>query len=537
MYTPSIDNPFIKYNSVGYLSTDGTSSVVTTPEVIDFSATTPVETSEVVSKPDAVKPIPLVDKKNLGNNNTGLAVETTSKPTLDQQTMRWFKLSQAQWDALTDEEKQIKTQIAFKGMVDAHNKHQEEIGSKKRLSYAGQLKLFTDRTADGDLDQVDRVTGSVKSLHGKDQADAVKVVYQFKHEGNRNRAEKNIANDYVDYDPENVLLAAKETKKFLTDNQAIAAGNAWHADNSLHKDLVSEYMTRDNEKVQTALADNIGNFGKDENGNITEEGKEIQYDCYKKIIGSKYDSVVTTAAENIWTMDKSNQAPAVNDIYATNNSDAKNAVAENYKMYDESARSEIKLIIYNSDYDSAKNILQNNITSDNSTTNDSSYATATVTENEESAIEKFNELVNSGATPKLEELKDILKNATDVEKSAILKNSSGNKAVIMALLASNPSQSLLDEIIDYMNENKLADKDQNELVGVIVKSRMLKGSKKLGTTPPEFQKAYLAQLEPSELKDVNRNDLSAVAKDFYDKRLAEFEAKEQSVKKFGLFIG
>lgn len=552
MSTTSIDNPFItKYNASGYTSTDESTAVMTSPSgTIDFSSTSPdsaATSTENVTTPSSVKPIPLVKPKAQTEETKGLTIETSSKLTLDAQTRKWFHLTQAQWDALSKEEKQERTIIAFKGMVDAHNKHQEEIGSGKRLTYVKQLELHRDRLPAGAQDEVERLTGSVKGLHGKDQKDAIKVAYLYEDEENRNIAEETIAKDYTEYDKDNVLIAAKETKNFSNVNQELAAGNAWLADNSLHKDLVHEYMSRDSEGVQASLADNIGNFGKDDNGEITDEGKKIQYDCFKEIIGSKYSSVVTTAAENIWTMDKDNQVPAAKDIYATNNTDAKEAVASQHELYDDDAKQGIEFIINDSDCDRAKDLIDDNINypEENTTPNDDTdevadeletqYATSAPEFNTSNEIDAI--LASSGLLSQ-EQIEKTLSSAPETKKSEILKNCSGDMTVLKALLASNPSKDLMDEIIDYMNENKLVDKDQNELIGIIAKSGMLKDSKKLGTTPPEFQKGYLAQLEPKELRNVNRDDLSAIAKDFYDKRLAELKAKDQQpVKKFGLLIG
>lgn len=547
-----IDNPFIKYNSGGYTSTDESSSVITTPDVIDFSATTPDTTpssTENVTTPSSVKPIPLVKPKAQTEEIKGLTVETTAKPTLDKQTMKWFHMTQAEWNTLSDEDKQEKTEIALKGIVDAYNKNQANLGSNKKLTYAGQVKLYRDRTAAGDYDQVKRVTGSVKSLKGKDQADALKVAYQYKDEGNRNIAEKKIADDYTEYDKENVLTAARETKNFSGNNQALAAGSAWLADNSLHKDLVHEYMSRDNEDVQNALADNVGNFGNDDNGDITDEGRQIQYDCYKEIIGSKYNSVVTTAAENIWTMDKDNQVPAAKDIYATNNTDAKDAVAEQFNYYDDGAKQDIKSIINNSDCDSAKGIYEdkyNNPVDESTPVDELDEGTGCEPESEceytydaqpdSNASDEIDVILASSGLLSQEQIEKTLSTVPETKKSEILKNCSGDLTVLKALLASNPSKDLMDEIIDYMNAGNLCDKDQNELMGMVAKSGVFKGTNsKLGIINPQLQKTYIEQLALEDLQDVNKDNLSALAKDAYDKRLNELKNKDQQPnKKFGL---
>lgn len=548
MSTSPIDNPFIsKLNTVGYTSADdSTCTVVTTPSIIDFSAAGTDATcsaAENVTTPNSVKPIPLVKPKAPNEDAKGLTVETTSKPTLDKQTMKWFGLSQAQWDALSDEEKQTKTETALKGIVDAYNKNQEKLGSNKRLTYAKQVELYRDRTAAGDYGQVKRLTSSVKGLHGKDQEDAIKVAYQFDDNGNRNVAEKTIADDYVDYDKENVLVAAKETKNFSVNNQVSAADNAWLADNSLHKDLVHEYMSRDNKSVQTALAKNVGNFGKDDDDNLAGDGKQIQYDCYKEIISSKYDSVVTTVADNIWTMDKSNQVPAVNDIYATDNTEAKNAIASQYNNYDDDTRQDVGSIISGSDCDSAKSIMEDEVNGNDSYKSEEpeeyTNIEPEINDGESNLSDEINAILDSVTAPSQEQIEKVLNTATETEKSAILKDNPHDVTVIKALLASNPSKGLMDEIIDYLNEGNLNSKEQSELLAMVSGSGAFKGTNsRLGTLNPQLQNTYIQSLPPEELNNINKDDLSILAKDTYDKRLAELKDKDkQSVKKFGILKG
>ena len=126
MYTSQVDNPYMQKLIVPSLDSEDTMSTVApapAPAAIDFSATTSDATN--VTKPDA---LPLVNKSSLKKEGTGLTVETTAKPTLDAQTRKWFHLTQAQWDALPDEEKQAKTEIALKGIVDSYNENQEKLG-------------------------------------------------------------------------------------------------------------------------------------------------------------------------------------------------------------------------------------------------------------------------------------------------------------------------------------------------------------------------------------------------------------------------
>lgn len=533
MLSPSVDNPFLTKSRGTTLAAQEETISNDNSAPIDFSATNPVDEDRDIYNPDA---LPLVDKSRLKDNeNKGLTIETTAKPTLDVQTRKWFHLTQAQWDALSDEEKQEKTQIALKGMVDAYNKHQEEIGSKKRLSYAEQVKLHRDRLPAGAYGEVERLTGSVKGLHGKDQADALKVAYQYKDAGNRNRAENTIAKDYTEYDKENVLVAAKETANFSQDNQAIAANQAYRADASQHKDLVHEFMTRDNEEVQTALAENVGKYGFND-GNITEEGKQIQYDCFKEIISSKYDSVVTTAAENVYNMDKSNQVFAVKDIYAMDNQEAKNAIASHYNDFDDSVKENIGDIINNSDCESSKEILEDAQTPSGNNESTVADETSPSTSDEIDTTLKsmeIDDILASNSTQNQAQIEKVLSNTPDSVKLRLL-DGNPSKEVVMAMLDSNPSSDVMSKIIELLNNGNLSDKDQTELMSKVSAQGVFEGpNSKLGTLSPQMQTAYVKSLAPDKLNDIDKNALEKNARDVLETRLAENE-KQQPVKKFGL---
>lgn len=514
-------------------------------------ATSPISTD------NTVKSIPLVDNDLLKNENKGLAVETTTKPSLDTQTMRWFKLTKEQWVNLSDEQKQEKADLALKGMVDAYNKEQIKKGSHKRLSYAEQMKLYRERyDVSGEDEQIMRLTRTVKSFHGKDQIDMVKNSYQYKDKHKRDVTESTIAVDYTDYDKENVVEAAKETENFSEQNQIIAADNASRADVSLHKELVDVYMGRDIEPLQLALSNHIGEFGVGKDGLITEEGKEIQFECFKAISSSDYQSVKENSASNIYTMDKDNQAAGVNYIVSSGNEGAIKAAAAKYDKYDDSVKNDVSYIINNSDCDSAKATLQNAQESSSSAASEKTTL-QTVQESSSSeketlppssssssegtgAVEKLDTILKSNNTSDKTQIAKVIKNASQYEKLKILNSHSDNIDVINALLASNPSLVILSKIIGLLNDNnKFSEQDRNGLMNTIADSGAFKGanSRRLGSLSSDLQILYIQKLSPENLKDINSKYLLPTAKDIYDKRLEELNKKEEAqsgVKKFGI---
>lgn len=273
-----------------------------------------------------------------------------------------------------------------------------------------------------------------------------------------------------------------------------------------------------------------------------------QTDIHKIMSDKNYwdEKTIVYAATNIYQLDKTNQAQAVQITSDTKIEDAINAAAKNYKIYDDSARPEIKSIIENSDCDSANKILTNVISSaeEDSRYKDASTSLETavfepkteLTYTSESANESttISAFLNSNESQNQNKIESALRNATQAEKITALRECNGNMSVIKALL----ELGFTDEVLDYMKNNKLSAKDQNELVGIIKKSGTLNDSKKLGTAPPELQVAYLEQLERSEFKDVKRDNLSVIAKGYYDERLAEFKKEDkQSGAKFGILMG
>lgn len=454
-----------------------------------------------------------------------------STATLDRQTMKFLGISQEKWDKLSDDEKQEKNNFAIKGMVDAYNKHQEEIGSKKRLTYAHQMELYRDRTEAGDSGQVTRLTGTVKSFHGKDQADVLKVSYQYKDAGNRELAEKTISNDYPSYDKENILVAAKETANFSENNQVIAANNAPKADVSLHKDLVDTYMTRD-EKVQMALSNHVGEFGVGKDGQITDAGKEIQLACFKTINGSQYQSVIENSASNIYTMNKDNQSLAVKYVVSTGNEGAIKAAASQYANYDDSAKSDIATAIDNSGVACA----QYGFSAAEPETQSTSSAKPTTSSTESAAVKEVKAIVDSGTVTNADKLKTALGKATDAEKLRILDIHSTNLDVIKAMLDLNPSSAVMAKIRELINQNNFNDTDTKDLMGKITNGTNDLNSSEVGRFSPALQKMYVEKLSPEKLKMLNPQYLDETAKAKYEERLSEIKKQEDTTgtKKFGI---
>lgn len=344
---------------------------------------------------------------------------------------------------------------------------------------------------------------------------------------------------------------AKSLHKYHNDNQIAATKIVVESKNEdaiLEGSMHASELDKDNQvgAVNIYKTADISKKAKLELGErLVDQYKEFdvsnQTDIHKIMSDKKYwdEKTVVYAASNIYQLDKTNQAQAIQITSDTKIEAAIQAAAKNYQYYDKDVQESIKSIIYNnSDCKPANETSTSSVTgNENLIINYSSYVTAPASMKEETALDKFNELTKSGTDIKPNELEEILKNASDVEKSTILKNSSGSPTVIKALLASNPSKDLMDEILAYLNEANLSDKDQNELIGMVSKSGVFKGANsKLSLMNPQFQQAYITQLSPEGLQDINKDDLTAIAKDTYEKRMIELK-KNDTQKKFGLLIG
>lgn len=672
-------------------------------------------TTAGVSASVALGALPLVSDKK--EEEKGLTVQKSAAPTgpsFDTQVKKWFGLSDEKWNALSEEEKQKKSDIALKGMIDAYNANQKKLGTDKKMTVAEQYGLYIGRCKTEE--EVIRLTRTVKAMDKDNQLEAFKSSYKYQNEGFRDVAESILANDYTqlhrdnvveaaretenfspknqviaaqnasqadvstqvalvetfmerenedidaalakqigdfgvkqdgtmdaagieaqkecfdilntsqfkdlvesilatDYvklHPENVIKAARETEHFSHENQVIAAQNASNADVSTHVTLVKIFMESksedidgalasqiskfgvkedgtideaglktqleclieldesqfhdavgqfiasdyvkshpqvlivaikllkgysikiqvmaaknasntpvdmheavtgafmgfDNKDVDMALSDQAGDFGRNQDGTIDDTGRKIQLDCYEKLSTSPFQEVIENLGGNIWRLDAQNQAPATQIIVNTGNQAAVDAAAKQFANYDSSAKEEIKNIINNSNYESAKIYLvqveaeeaKETLEAEEDVEPNSTNRHATSAEVE---IQKTEEIIKSG-NPSPAALKQEIGQLSELGMIALLKKYPNNISIIKAVMQNNPSLTVLSQISVNMEDEKTIDFKTMMPQLCFLNARM--------------QNSIVKQsAQTGNLGDINRKYLNASVKDEYDK--------------------
>lgn len=240
--------------------------------------------------------------------------------------------------------------------------------------------------------------------------------------------------------------------------------------------MVNEFTGRKNEQVDEALADEVGKFGISKDGKLAldENGKSIQLQCFTTIVNEAnkaskddphFSEVIKKAAENAWTLNKENQAKAVQCIVDTGNKPAIEAAASNWSKYDttvpkegesaqpKSAQAQIEGIIMGSGCDSAKQVLLEEQVKAEFTAKvyaaspEKVQLTSPATSQNKSTEEtlaKVDEMLKNNPSPAF--ILNEIKNLSAVAKLSLLKKYPNNTNVVNALFAAGLSSALLSEL-------------------------------------------------------------------------------------------
>jgi len=247
------------------------------------------------------------------------------------------------------------------------------------------------------------------------------------------------------------------------------------------------------EKVQTSLAKTEGKFE-----------SENQIPFYNKLMTSKYQKVIEEAARNIYTMGKENQVEAFKITANTNNEAAINAASAQYAKYDDSAKAEIKSTILSTNYTSVHETLAKAEIEEQTQTaaREESSKSSTNETSSEAKINAVKELIKENNANSIE-LRESIKNLSDSEKIALIRQCPNNQNVLWAIFDTNPSLEVLAEIGKVMDIRELK------------QSRMAK--LQFGFFDSNTQVAMIENSNCQELKSMNRNELNiGAARTKYD---------------------
>lgn len=490
---------------------------------IDIASPTPAK------KEAASTAVPIVSKPVQGPDNIGLVVEKMKtdsqaapqvKPTQEKsgpsneiQTINWFKDTNNNpklWDSLSEEEKQKRTDIALKGMIDSYNDNQKKIGSNKRMTVAEQYAIYISRCTTEE--QVIRLTKSVKSMDKNNQLPAFKSSYKYQNEKYRDIAERILATDYTKLHPDNVVEAARETKNFSEKNRVIAAQNASQVIVAKQPEVVGVLLDEKDENVDMALSNQVGQFGVNKDGTVD---KKIQLGCFEQISTSQFQNVVENVAKNIYQLDSENQSPATQIIIRTDNEGAIRAAASQVNKCSEKYQDDIISELNNTKYDSVKQELARQeaekiaeIQSKETIEKEQNSTTSTA-----KATTKIDAVVEIIQNKDTSALKDSVKKMSDTDKEKLLNLYPNNVDIISSIVESSSGMLCL-KAMDALS--KLDEKTQRTIVQSINKNHSNVISSNIALYSSNVQKVFIEDTKASDLGAINRNMLSSLAKAKYD---------------------
>lgn len=353
-------------------------------------------------------------------------------------------------------------------------------------------------------EEIERLAKSIGALNAKNQLKAEDAVMNKGSEKLNRAGRKAVAETIQEYD-KTVQEGATKLLVNTKDETAIkiGAGHASECDVKAQTNIVKVYQQIEDKDVNKILIDQYGKFA-----------KENEIPIHTIMSNSKLSETVEYAASNIWKFDKANQKSAVQITIDTGNEAAINAAAAKANYYDKSVQSEIKSTLSDSGYQSVKETLA---TTEKVEMKPSESATPA-----SSVADKIKEIVSSNSAVKESEIKNILKNASNAEKLALISSLPPGMLYpfINALLEDNPSMAVLSEItkimgqVDSKNQTSLIKKMNNSYSSSILNSKVSLFDSALQTMLVK-EAAYQGNLQ-----SINKKDLSSNAKEVYTELLS-----------------
>lgn len=348
-------------------------------------------------------------------------------------------------------------------------------------------------------------------------------------EGERRTLEK--ANE-MGYLHDATMGQAEVIHKFAPENQRTVYGDIIKTgDLEANKVAVSHFSDLAAENQTAVVQDfdkaNIGddNYKKDCYKSIVDQlekfKKENKLSIYEITSNTKYSEITQYTASNAWKLDKDLQAAAVKITVKTGDEKAINAASAQYSKYDASARDEIKSTILSTNYTSAHETLAKAEVETQTQTN--SYATkeeaskSTTSKEITSSEDKVNavkELIKDNNANSVE-LKESIRNLSDSEKIALIRQCPDNQNVLWAIFDTNPSLEVLAEIGKVMDIRELKQSRMAQL--------------QFGFFDSNTQMKMLENSNYEELKSMNRNELNIGIRTEYDKLLRQGEKEKSTI--------
>lgn len=387
------------------------------------------------------------------------------------------------YDNSTEEEKQELTVKYFRSRE----------RSRKSGNELEQFNMYRRKCKDNK--EYERLTGCISKMDSKYQLSAAKEVINEENQERRKIGQRSVARDYHKYDRK----VQTETSKLIAktaDKEVIkeAASHASQCDKENQVEIVQQYYQDikpnevSNEK-NTQLKREINKTLIDQYGKYD---KENQLDIHRIMAYSKDSETAEYAAKNIYQFDKENQAEGVKITTDTGNQKAINAAASQWSKYDESAKAQIKQYIQTSNSDEAKETLK------------AEEAKLEAQKEEEQRLEEEEEEQKVAEEKAKEEKANNSASALTQKKVKQISSQNNISAKDIRFVNGNTDKATLDT---------LAKKAAQSFMAITIYG------KEIGNFDSNVQIALIANAP--DLKLINRNNLSLVARKYYDERLKE----------------
>lgn len=372
-------------------------------------------------------------------NDAGLTLEKTvaKGPSLDE-TLTKFYPKDYQNASIEDKEKMA---VKYFNWL---NK-----SKKETINQLDQFKLYRNRCSNDE--EYQRLSGIIDKMEAKYQLNAAKTVITDGTERQKNIGTKAVAGDIQNYD-KTVQLDATKLIVDSNNTEAIKVGASHASELAIENQTpaVGIYQTTKLSEQQQKEVDKILI------GQYEQYAKENQIDIHKIMSSSLYTETVELAAANIWKFDKTNQSAAMQVTIDTKNEAAIDAASAQWAKYDDSAKADIKTMIQNTEYESAKTALataekeaQAKAEAKVETTKESSDKTETTN----TTAAKIEEIKEQMQNPNSSALKESIKNLSASEQISLLRQCPNNSSIIKIMLQNNPSLEVLSEINLMLKDN------------------------------------------------------------------------------------
>lgn len=462
-----------------------------TPSVTTAASTT---TASTVTNPLFVKDV----KKD---ENMGLTVEKTTQKTgesIDERLNRFY----TKYKDATPEEKekfldkyitqyyseikgksrseQIQIQLAdYKKLIantkkgDSYEMLAKRINILEKENQISAAKNLTVEQKDLELRRRGEI-GISKTIHNCDkgnQVELTKLVVDSKNE-------------------EAIKIGALNASKLAVETQKTAVKIYANAYADKDGNVDKKYVKTQNE-INKALIDQYAKFA-----------KENQVEIHKTMSSSKLSETVEYAAANIYQLDKSNQAEALQITKDTGNEEAAKKAEEGIKQAEEKEK--------------AKEAQEAKEAKD---AKDAEAKEKTASESKETSKKdirtQIQEIEKSNSINKTAEIEIIFKKASPAQILTILEQNPSMAAIKAAL--ENPSSEVLSKIISLTGD--MADKDQREIMEKINGAYSFNViASKMNLFSAKTQNIFIKEFaDKGHLKSINKMFLLPIAKDTYDK--------------------